>query len=325
MYRHVFVAGTFNGLHAGHQALITKAFAVGKKVTIGLTTDAFVRKYKLDKLVPLDQLDIKQYSERKKALEIWLTAQKLDARASITPISDPYEPAASMPDLDALVVTAENKKRGEEINRLRQGASLLPLTLIDVPIVPAEDGMPISSTRMRNGEIYPDGRLVMPESMRVVLGKPLGKVLTGVVIERAIQRNRDKVIVTVGDVATKTLLDAGVSPALAIIDGKVGRKPFPEVIDRLKPASTIKSGPGFISREAVKAIRGCFTHQRIDAFTHHTLLIDGEEDLLVLPAILHTKEGTVLYYGQPRQGLVEVVVTDKKKREALAFIAQFLS
>lgn len=53
------------------------------------------------------------------------------------------------------------------------------------------------------------------------------------------------------------------------------------------------------------------------------LLVDGEEDLLALPAIVHAPIGGVVYYGQPQQGLVEVMVTEEKKREVLALLKQF--
>ncbi len=307
MYSHLFLAGTFDGLHAGHRAILTRAFEEGEKVTIGLTSDAFILKFKSSKFAQLAK-----YSKRKQALEEWLQAQ--GKQAKIIPIDDPYEPAASMKDLDALIVTRENRKTGERINALRYALGVPQLTLIEVPMVAAHDGRPISSTRVRNGEIDNNGRLVMPESMRTILGKPLGTVLKGVAITASIESSLKKVIITVGDVATKTLLDAGITPTLSIIDGMVGRKPFPEVVYRLKGATVVKSGPGYISREAVEAIK--------DA-THHAIVIDGEEDLLVLPAILHAPLGSVLYYGQPNEGLVEVIVTEQKKQQVLALLGKF--
>lgn len=319
-YANLFVAGTFDGLHAGHRFLLTRAFAMGEKVTIGLTSDAFVRQRKAKG----ERRKAKTYEERNAQLRGLLTAQK--KRATIIPIDDPHEPAASMKDLDALIVTKENRKTGEHINVLRQSSALPSLTLIEVPMVSAVDGKPISSTRVRNGEIDHNGKLIMPESMREELGKPLGKVLTAMDVKRLLRSETFRV--TVGDIATKTFLDAGTRPFLAIIDGKVGRKPFREVVDRLQSekaspfkARAVKSGPGYISKEAVKAIRGGKgggTHPRV-------LLIDGEEDLLVLPAVIHAPIGAVVYYGQPGEGLVEVVVTPAKKKEARALIAQFLS
>ncbi len=319
MYPHVFLAGTFDGLHAGHRAILTRAFEEGERVTIGLTSDAFVRTYKLV---------IRPYEERKKVLEQFLN--KHSKHATIISINDPYEPAASMKDLDALIVTKENRKTGERINELRQGSTLSALALIEVPMVSAEDGKPVSSTRLRNGEIDGDGRLVMPEELRFTLSKPLGKILIGAAIDTSIASHRDVPIITVGDMATKTILDAGVVPILAIFDGKVGRKPFLEVVNRLQLAISVKSGPGFISREAVEAIReSLLSHvSGLPAYEEEhmfpaAILIEGEEDLLVLPVIKYATIGSILYYGQPGKGLVEVIVTEKLKQTGAKLLHAF--
>jgi cytidyltransferase-like protein len=317
MYHHVFVAGTFDGLHKGHIALLMRAFVEGEKVTIGLTSDQFIRRYKSQITNPNDQ------TKRKKAVDQWLITQGFVDRAKIIFIDNPYEPAASMKELDALIVTRENRKTGERINVLRQGSTLSSLALIEVPMVAAEDGRSISSTRMRNGEIDHNGRLVMPESLRATLGSPLGTVLKGVAVTASIERSCKKTIITVGDIATKTFLDAGIIPTLSIIDGKVGRKPFAEVVNRLRPARSVQSGPGFISREAIEAIRSCLPHQRIGASTHQVLFIDGEEDLLVLPVIIHAPVGALVCYGQPGKGMVEVVITSETKKTAEKLLRQF--
>ncbi len=350
-YPHLFLAGTFDGLHAGHRAILTRAFAEGKRVTIGLTTDAFVRAYKprlslrdrshgeaisakgiaaATSWPRNDTIAIHPFEQRKRALEGWLGKQGVLDRATVIPIADPYEPAASMPDLDALIVTPENRKRGEHINALRYALGVSPLALIEVPMVEAQDGKPVSSTRLRNGEIDSDGRLIMPEELRKSLHKPLGRVL-----KRFHPAKRgETLIVTVGDVATKTFLDAGIIPELAIIDGMVGRKPFPDVIDHLQPqkaspfkAKTVKSGPGYISREAVDAIRTMLNSPKPPLILREgeggVIVVDGEEDLLVLPAILHAPLGSILYYGQPGEGLVEVRITKSIQQQVRILLSQF--
>ncbi len=365
MYSHVFVAGTFDGLHKGHAFLLSCAFEAGKQVTIGLTSDIFVQKFKIsNSQFSNNSLKIRGYARRKQELETWLNSHGYKERAQVVPIDDPYEPAASDPQVEALVVTAQNKHRGEEINQKREQRGLKLLILVEVPLVPAEDGQPISTTRVRNGEIDKTGRLIMPETLRPQLQLPLGQVLTGSEIISSLAAHRQQLLIAVGDVAAKTLLDAGVRPTLAIIDGKVGRKPFYETLkmlqlQKVKPFSLkpVKSGPGYISGEAIRALQAIlerqgklFFSQHLKAITHHVIIIDGEEDLLVLPAVIHAPLGTVIYYGQPArnafstrplryakhfgqvadaggpgEGLVEVVVTKKKQEEALALIAQFLS
>lgn len=326
MYSHIFVAGTFDGLHAGHLAILTRAFAEGKKVTIGLTSDEFVRTFKIHN----SKFIIRSYVTRKKDVQSWLHTKGYFQRATIIPISDPHEPAASMKDLDALIITRENRTTGERINALRQGSTLSPLTLIEVPIVAAQDGKPISSTRLRNGEIDSDGRLVMPEALRGRLGNPMGNILRGKEMKTSIASHQRDTVLTVGDLSTKTVLDAGVVPRLVVIDGQVGRKPFPEIVHRFQPQKAslfqviwVKSGPGFISREAIKTIRNCFTHHS-STIPHHVLIIDGEEDLLVLPVIEYAPIGSILYYGQPGEGLVEVKITKSIKEQVRILLTQFV-
>ena len=46
------------------------------------------------------------------------------------------------------------------------------------------------------------------------------------------------------------------------------------------------------------------------------LFVNGEEDLLVLPACIHAPENAVVLYGQPNQGLVIVRITPEIRNKA---------
>jgi hypothetical protein len=43
------------------------------------------------------------------------------------------------------------------------------------------------------------------------------------------------------------------------------------------------------------------------------IVVNGEEDLLVIPAVLLAKNGSAVVYGQPGRGMVLIKVTEKKK------------
>lgn len=333
MYSHVFVAGTFDSLHKGHESLLKRAFAEGKKVTIGVTSDDFVSKYKAIQFGSQNGgKSYRSFEERQKSLLSWLSQKGYGGRFTILTIDDPYEPAASDLMLDALVVTPDNKFRGEEINNLRKTRGLPALALLEVVLIPAEDGQPISSSRVRAGDIDTAGRLTMPESMRSILSTPLGKVLTGELIQKSLKAHAGPLLVTVGDMATKTVLDIGRVPALSIIDLKVERKPYHDLDLYLGSTkaeiSYIKSGPGHISVEAdmaidewAKSVVATLTRQKI-------IVVTGEEDLLTLPVVAYSPLGTYVYYGQPvrngsQGGLVEVEVTKDTKEKAAGWLAQF--
>ena len=48
----------------------------------------------------------------------------------------------------------------------------------------------------------------------------------------------------------------------------------------------------------------------VDADEPRVLLVDGEEDLATLPAVLAAPDGASVVYGQPGEGMVLVTVTD---------------
>jgi pantetheine-phosphate adenylyltransferase len=328
-YSHVFVAGTFDRLHKGHEAVLFAAFSGGDYVTVGLTSDLFIQTYK-----SAQKEAIRQYEQRKAELDSWLETHGFTERSTVVAIDDPYEPAVSSSEIDALVVTLDNKARGEEINARR----IKPLAFIEVALVPAEDGLPISSTRMRSREIDGSGTLIMPEKLRVLLSQPLGQVwVTDKEMSVSIAGQSGKIIITVGDASTEQLLHHSVVPHIAIIDLKIARvahntlASFPSGTQL--HTLTVASGPGFISAKAVEIVKQAMEMAQKQPHQSVVVVVEGEEDLLVLPAVLYAKEGSVLYYGQPhmqishthqsQEGLVEVDIDKDKKSYIASLFSEF--
>ncbi|MBR2255463.1 MAG: inosine/xanthosine triphosphatase [Candidatus Methanomethylophilaceae archaeon] len=138
------VAGTFSLLHAGHEALLERAFQEGDEVRIGLTTDAFTSSRK--KSLP--------YFLREKALREYLEGR---SGYIIFPLEDEFGPDELMDDVDVLVVSEETRAGGERVNSRRVERGLPPLRLSVVPVVEASDGSKISSTGIMEGRYGRNG------------------------------------------------------------------------------------------------------------------------------------------------------------------------
>ncbi|MBS7635420.1 phosphopantetheine adenylyltransferase [Candidatus Bathyarchaeota archaeon] len=153
LFRIVAVGGTFDELHKGHKVLLITAFKYGENVWIGLCTDEFAKKLRKNH-------EIASYEDRAKELADFLNDLGVSDRAKIIPLSDPYGPAATSAVIEAIVVSKETEPRARELNSLRLGNGLKPLKIIVIDMVPAEDQIPISTTRIRWGEIDREGKLL---------------------------------------------------------------------------------------------------------------------------------------------------------------------
>jgi len=152
-YGVVALGGTFDVFHRGHEQLISKAFELGRSVILGVTSDAFVRKQ--GKNHP-----VQAYASRVRVLRHFLDDRGWLSRAVLVPLRDPYGPTARRRDVEALVITPDTAGSALKLNRLRANKGLGRLKIHRVPLSNAEDGKPISSTRIRRGEVDRQGRLV---------------------------------------------------------------------------------------------------------------------------------------------------------------------
>jgi pantetheine-phosphate adenylyltransferase len=151
-YKTVATGGTFDHLHKGHEALLTRSFEAGEKVVIGLTSDAFAIK---EGKTP-DQT----YYERRSALVSFIHRTFPGRKYIIAKLDDYFGPGIASPEVQAIVVSRETAKRVSIANGLRKAKGFPPLEVVTVDYVLADDSRPISSTRIRSGELDAEGRLV---------------------------------------------------------------------------------------------------------------------------------------------------------------------
>ena len=148
----ICIGGTFDIIHKGHKLLISKAFEVAGEngtVFIGVTTDSLIK----------NKGEIKSLSSRMTSVKEFLEKKGLLNKAVIKPINDKFGPTLDE-DFDVIVVSPETFKTAEEINILRRKKAKKILKIVKIPFVLAHDGKPISSTRIRNGEIDAEGHII---------------------------------------------------------------------------------------------------------------------------------------------------------------------
>ncbi len=157
---------------------------------------------------------------------------------------------------------------------------------------------------------------VTPE-LRVRLKKPFGRLIQGsfdqtmLGIEEIVRKNKSRKIISVGDTVSRNLHAYQIIPQLSITDNKsMRRKVKPEVFAG-KNLVRVKNPQGTITEEAITEIR-----KAIESDEQLHIIVDGEEDLLALIAVLYAPEKSLIVYGQPYQGIVVVEVTSERKKEA---------
>ncbi len=163
--------------------------------------------------------------------------------------------------------------------------------------------------------------MILPENLRDELKVPLGKLIPDSSSEKESYIRKiysEKVVITVGDATSQLLLDMGLVPLLHIIDGQEKRqKRSPPLADSINTEITVKNNAGEISDESFNLIKNIFEEN-----PPIRLMIDGEEDLLVLPVCLFAPENSVVMYGQPNEGLVIAEITNKIREKVQKIVNQ---
>lgn len=162
--------------------------------------------------------------------------------------------------------------------------------------------------------------LTISKEIRPLLKKPFGKVFKGkgLLPAEAIKENlKGEKVIVVGDVTLKNILAVGIKPALAVIDLKTKREITQDSVFTEKTLKA-KNPPGMITKELWDKI-----HESMDR-QGSLIIVDGEEDLAVLPCILEADWDSIVLYGQPDEGIVMVKVTEEKKFDAGTIIKMIM-
>jgi len=154
----------------------------------------------------------------------------------------------------------------------------------------------------------------LPEKLRDQLKKPLGILIKDSdTTKENISKNIPKgaFVITVGDATTEKMVQFGFNPSLQIVDSleKRAKRDLPE--GKVETVLTCTNPAAEITEESISVIRKAF-----GMVSPVRIVVSGEEDLLVLPVVVYAPNNSVIFYGQPNEGLVIVHVTEEIRNRA---------
>ncbi len=335
-YRHACLGGTFDNLHAGHKSLITHAFHKADFVSVGVC----IQSLKMDKQFIHS---IQDFDTRKAKVLQFIEQHNWQGRASVFPIHDIYGPTITDQTIDILIVTQETRPNAQKINTIRKKYGMPTCQIILVPYVKDKHQMIISSTRIRAGETDSEGnryvdifsgknKYYLPGTLRESLREPLGVVVAG--HDNEIENTGKKtasfiaalappLLISVGDIATESLQNAGCAPHISVIDFKTRRTHLVEPHEIPKNGYVVNPA-GSLCQSAIKKLYKVIKKGLIDT-TPAQIIVKGEEDLLTLPAILLAPLGSAVVYGQYDVGMIVVIVDEAVKKTVVDIVKKFES
>jgi len=159
--------------------------------------------------------------------------------------------------------------------------------------------------------------LLLPDELRSSLKEPLGRLYKGNGLECITAMEKEllfaKKVVAIGDMTAFYLLKASIVPDLLVVDNKTKRMQVSDHITEMLDHESYKTirvnnPAATISKDLIDLIQ-----DSLNSDEHVKIVVEGEEDLATLPAILYAPMGSVVVYGQPNEGSVLVNVTPERK------------
>ena len=156
-------------------------------------------------------------------------------------------------------------------------------------------------------------RVLTPE-LRKELKAPLGLLIRGSFgytterLKEMVDEKKPEKLIAVGDRVSRNTIRKGIWLDVVVVDNRVMRKPIGPIMAKTDKTFRVRNPPGTLTDEAREAMGEAIRHNgRVK------VVVEGEEDLLTLAAVLSAPKGSVVVYGQPKSGIVVIDVTEATK------------
>ncbi|KAK1794835.1 hypothetical protein P4O66_010033 [Electrophorus voltai] len=128
-YGDVVVGGTFDRLHGAHKTLLNICcLLANRRFVIGVCDQELLKNKVLREL-------IEPFALRLEKLQEFLNDVKPSLQYDMVPLSDPFGPSVTDPQLQCIVVSEETRRGGEAVNGKRVQNGLSELVLYSIPLI----------------------------------------------------------------------------------------------------------------------------------------------------------------------------------------------
>lgn len=307
LYSVIGLGGTFDHFHKGHEHFLQFAASLSSHLIIGVTDQ------KLTKLKPYPHT-IENFSFRQNAVRKYCHANNISHE--IVKLNDVYGPTITNSSIQALCVTEETTQGAAAINELRLKLKLEELPVHVATMLTDKTGTVLASRRIRGGEVSRTGivyadllkeDVILSENQRNFFAQNQGHLVHKPSL--ADQKNDSpNLVLVVGDTTLEKFVKNKWYFSLGIYDGKQRRETaVSQYLYNLVPNLQVINEQGVISIHLIHALRQAIEENL------QLLFVNGEEDLATVALVLLLPLQAKIYYGQPDQGMVEIIVSEEVK------------
>ena len=162
---------------------------------------------------------------------------------------------------------------------------------------------------------------VLTPELSKKLKEPFGNLIKGTPeetmnsLKEMVEKEKPSKIISVGDIVSQNLHKHNIHPQLTIIDNISLRTQKMPIETTVEKTVYVDNPQGTITQESIFAIK-----EALESNQHTHIVVNGEEDLLTLIAVLYAQETAFVIYGQPHSGIVVVKVSSERRTRAEEFL-----